>query len=696
MMKKKVICAALSMTMILSMFSACGKNVASSEDITLVEPVGVTENYATVEYRDLVNYEVFSGKVVPKTYEFNFASGQNFQKYGSLPGTAVKVGDPIAIASTENIDEQIKLKKEQIKDTEISYEETMEDLNDGLAKEKGDIDNLQQIVSNFENMTEEEKKNYKNYDSEYRKYLGYFQSTVAGIEKYEHQIKSQTDMFNLDIDFYKKELNRLNIKRNDVLATAPVDGTVVAVRYFENGEYVNKDTVVGAVGDFNNLRVKTEFIYKNDIKRAVEYYAFANGKRYEATFLEDETEVGASPTESFSAFKISDPNNEIKVGDFVVIVLVKAEKKNVLCVPTEAINTDADGSYVYLYSEDGTARMTVSTGLRSGFYTEITAGLSEGDKIVSEFKVDQRTKTEKVTKGSISSDYSETGYMFYSQAEIIKNKVQYGTTYIKELKVKRNERVTKGQELASIYVIPDDISIRRKERTLLRATEDLNEMLKDDNSNKRTIKHQREYIDDLNKEISEMKADSTSTSIVSPVDGIVTWIGQFEEGDILLPDTYVCAVSDEANCFITVDDASGLLTYGNITTIEYDDGDGKKATSEGMVVNVAPCALSSKLKPGFSLIRVSSDDLAKMASANRGYDGYWARSSFKVTAKLRTVDNVVLIPKRAVKVDNGVTYAVVLDENNKPAYKSFIAGGSDVTYYWVVDGLDEGTTICLE
>ena len=116
----------------------------------------------------------------------------------------------------------------------------------------------------------------------------------------------------------------------------------------------------------------------------------------------------------------------------------------------------------------------------------------------------------------------------------------------------------------------------------------------------------------------------------------------------------------------------------------------------GEVVMVSNCAISSELDTGYNVIRVSKEDFAKMAASNRGFDGWWMRSHFDVSVEVRSMDNVVLIPKSAVTVESGVTYVTILDENNKPTLKSFIAGGSDNFNYWVVDGLSEGTKICLE
>ena len=193
-----------------------------------------------------------------------------------------------------------------------------------------------------------------------------------------------------------------------------------------------------------------------------------------------------------------------------------------------------------------------------------------------------------------------------------------------------------------------------------------------------------------------MKSDAAKTVIKAPFSGIITEVNAFEEGDILQKDQTVCTLADENNCYVVLEDKAGQLTYGNMATITYDDEDGNSAEAIGEVVMVSNCALSEALNTGYNLIKVSKEDFAKMAASNRGYDGWWMRSHFNVTAEVRSMDNVVLIPKSAVTVESGVTYVTILDENNKPTLKSFIAGGSDNFNYWVVDGLSEGTKICLE
>ena len=433
------------------------------------------------------------------------------------------------------------------------------------------------------------------------------------------------------------------------------------------------------------------------VKKALEVYGFANGKRYEVEFVEPEpNETISSMADARSTFKVSDPEGNIKAGDYLVVVIVSKESKDTIAIPNEALNKDDEGPFVYVLEGENKVKRQVKTGIKSGMYTEILSGLNEGEKVSADIKAENKNKTKVLEKGKVATGFSANGYLFYSNVQIIENPVEYGTVYVKEINVKQNERVEKGQIVATVWVTPDDIAIRRKERTLLRANEDLAELIKDgEENNKRAIKNKRDYISELTKQINEMKADAATTTITAPFDGIITDVGRFEEGDILLADYGIATISSEDNCYVVFEDKAGQLTCGNVANISYKDDSGKEYTAEGEVVTVSKWALSERLSSDYTLVRVSSEDLERMAGANRGYDGWWRRMSFSINAEVRTVSDVVLVPKSAVTTVDSVTY-VTVEENGKKVQKSFIAGGSDSTNYWVIEGLSEGTKICLE
>ncbi|MBO4678465.1 MAG: hypothetical protein J5626_02205 [Lachnospiraceae bacterium] len=699
---KKLISTLCIMALSVSMLAGCTKENDLSEGIELIEPVGVTANYAVAERQDLVSYKTYGGKVVPKVTEISFSTNQRFDRYGILPGNEAKKGDTVIYASTEDIDKKIKALKEKIASNDEKYEESMKDFYDKSYYELEEaIKNYAGIVNNFETMSEAQKAAYNNYASEYTRYKYLHAKAVADMEKRQESIKETQELYQLDRDYDTLCLKQLNNERKNVLANARENGTVVAIGFFDWNNYIAKDVAVAATGDFSELRIKCDMVYKSEIRRAIEYYAIVNGKRYEVEYVEPETADSGAATStesatSYSTFLIKDESGEVKAGDFAVVVVVSQRRENALVIPTESIKSDTDGSYVYLYDGDKTSYTPIKTGIKSGFYTEVLSGLSDGDRIVSEFKIKEKTKTQALTKGKINVMFNETGYIFYPKYENITNPIEYGVTYITEVCVKRYERVEKGQILARIKVSGDTINIKRQERNLQRAREDLAELEKDKDKNAKLIKYKQESIADLEKLINEMKSDASTTLIKAPYAGIITSVSNFEEGDILQPNQTVCQLADENNCYIFVEDKAGQITCGNTATIKYDDADGNASEAIGEVVMVSNCALSSDLDTGYNVIRVSKEDFAKMAASNRGFDGWWMRSHFDVTVEVRSMDNVVLIPKSAVTVESGVTYVTILDENNKPTLKSFIAGGSDNFNYWVVEGLSEGTKICLE
>lgn len=692
-----------------AMLISCGgdsKVQNTEEEIELLYPVGVSENIVHVERRDLMSYKVYSGKVVPKVMEYAFSSDKTFKNYNLLPGSPISKGEAIAYSSTTELDTQIENLEKSIQEAKENYDEEIKELREDLANAKSQEAYWAQVVENCENMTDAERNSYTDgymdFDAAYKSYKDTYGRRVAQRERIEENIKEKVEFYELNSAHDKDRLSILKKKKADNMVISGMDGIVVAANFFEQNSYVSKNYSVGAVGDFSRLLLKSDNIAQSDIKKAAQLYAIVNGKKYDLVYSPEDKASEydrelTSTGESYSTFEIVDPNKEIKSGDYAVVVLVNKIAEDVMCVPTEAVNSNEDGDFVYVKEDEEIRSVYVKTGLKSGYYTEIESGLSDTDCIVSEFRTPVTTSTATLSMGSVSSEFSETGYLFYSKQDAIKNTIKNGVVYIQSVSVKQYERVTKGQVIAEISVTGDSIALARKERSLLRKNETLLELIKEsETDNAKLIKRQRESIAELEKEIAEMKADFACTTIVAPYDGIITGIQYFQEGDIVRYESTIATIAEESNCYVIVEDQNGLLNYGNEARVEYKDAAGKQQTAIGSVVTVAPCALSKDLNTGYALISVPAEDLAVMASTNQGNDGWWMRSHFSVKVKIRSVDDVLLVPKKAVKTEGGMTYVIVMDENNNPVYKSFIAGGSDNNNYWVVSGLVEGQEICLE
>ena len=180
------------------------------------------------------------------------------------------------------------------------------------------------------------------------------------------------------------------------------------------------------------------------------------------------------------------------------------------------------------------------------------------------------------------------------------------------------------------------------------------------------------------------------------MDGVVTWLQDFEEDQLLTEEEWLFEVSSEKHSYIVVEDTSHVLNYGNPVDITYTSNAGGKNTVTGTVVTLQPSAVSGSLRKDWTLVSLPPEAVGDMSSRYMGADGWWSREYFDVAARTRSMENVLLVPKRAVFTENGQTYVKVRLDDGQIVTQGFLAGGSDSSNYWVIEGLSEGMEICLE
>ncbi|NLL77755.1 MAG: efflux RND transporter periplasmic adaptor subunit [Clostridiales bacterium] len=82
--------------------------------------------------------------------------------------------------------------------------------------------------------------------------------------------------------------------------------------------------------------------------------------------------------------KILNPDENIVLGVEAKISVNTANAKQTLIVPSGAVNTDVDGTFVYAVENGIVVRKPVQTGISSGMDIEIKEGLKEGDQVMTE------------------------------------------------------------------------------------------------------------------------------------------------------------------------------------------------------------------------------------------------------------------------------------------------------------------------
>lgn len=688
--------------MILLLGNLCGCAMSNQaeeiqqEEIELVEPVGVAVSYDVAMPRDLYEAEVYSCVCAPAVTELSYNTDLPFKKYGKLPGETVSSGDILVYGDTKELDE--------------AYDELLKEINKKEKDYQFEINNLK------EDLYDAEKAEYKalvphmdNLDNKPAE--GAYKNAVMASEKIEQSIKEKEELSALELAFENGKLARISDKIAKAQVISNMAGTVVAINATSSDTVIQKNMNVIAIGDVSKKALHTEYISKAAVEKAADVYALVNGKRYEVTYetmeKDEYTRLKKVNGSVCTTFYLNDPNNEISMGTYAVLVFVKNASENTLSILSDALYQDGQDYYCYLYDGSKTTMQSVTVGMSDGMYTEILSGLKEGDKVMTQNAVSAKDKLHTLEKGSLSYEYLGNGTLFYPSKEWIENPAKNGSFYLQEIYVEKYEQVEAGQELAKIEVISDDVEIERIERKIQRQQERLNVLLEEKNetysedarrSLDRAISARQKTIEDLNEELTELAKYSGEITLTAPYAGIITDVITMESGELIASQEKLVELADTKLCYILVEDEMNLLSYGNEVTISLMLGKSVEKEMKGTVATVTPAALTKNMKTTQSLILLSGEDVAEIAKygSTVNDEGDWSRNRFEVRTKVRSVENVVLVPQNAVTVENDKTFVKVKDAEGRVSYVSFIAGGLEQNYYWAAAGLSEGMEICLE
>jgi len=189
--------------------------------------------------------------------------------------------------------------------------------------------------------------------------------------------------------------------------TAPFDGFIINVNV-SGGDEVKKGTVAAILADPNKFEVDI-MVSEMDISQVekggraalqadaisgisfpskVTYIAptatIQSGVvNYKVTVEVASLEAVVQGSNSTSQASATSQASQLREGLTVTVGIIVDQRVNVLLVPNGAITTQGGQSYVQVLSPDGTIGMrAIKTGITDYVNTEVTDGLSEGEKVV--------------------------------------------------------------------------------------------------------------------------------------------------------------------------------------------------------------------------------------------------------------------------------------------------------------------------
>ena len=181
-------------------------------------------------------------------------------------------------------------------------------------------------------------------------------------------------------------------------------------------------------------------------------------------------------------------------------------------------------------------------------------------------------------------------------------------------------------------------------------------------------------------------------------DVLKPWISDYSKEEVVKPGAAIACIADVDSSYLMVENTNQILNYGTeleIRCTTWTDEGEETLTVPGMVVSVANPGVSSDLYSEYAIVKFM-EPLGDIAMSYLNDRGEWRRIDFKVTGTALSWDNVVMVPNSAVTNIDGHMYVNVVQEDGNIVARSFVAGGNDLYNYWVIDGLEEGMTVCYE
>ena len=695
----KGLAATLILTLVSGMLAGCGEadRQESGERIELVEPISASVSTETADRRNLYVYDILEGAVYPEITEYSFKEDASFGEYYIFPGESVKSGTVLAKADLTDRNNRIASLQSRIDDLNVSYSES-------AALYRARIKTLEETNAHLDSTVD------------YGKIM--IQENLFSIERLEIDLAAETAIYELDLEYYQSLLNDLKKENAEDTIRAAEDGIVVAIdEDLEKGTWIGGGTAVIAVAEDGDKYFRCTYLPEKTVAKYTEMYVVVNGLHYEAEYLpydsDDYNRLTAKGESVYTIFRLADPEGTLKDGDTGIAVLLTGKRENVLAVPKESIHRDESGDYVNTVKDGQVVKAYVEIGLTDGVYTEILDGLQGGELIqLTEYRT-YPEKTEVLERRDYGSSYSGNGSFVYPDVEQVTNDLEYGTVTLTEVLVEKYQTVQKGDVIATIQVESDPVALAEQELRLQRLQEKLADAQKeletldlievyDQYRNQRTalnntVASLQRQIDSAEKTLNRMKKDYGTKSLKAPISGMVTKVTERLAGAVLSSGETVAAIAAPETVYLNVPNAKNNLQYGHHLTVTYEDENGSEQQAFGEVVTVTPSGLSNSLKADYVYVRLEGDAAAVMAPVEAKHlSPYLSKVSYAVESSDKVIENVVIVPLKAVTVVNDLTYVTVVNEDGSRTMRSFIAGGYSTDGYWVVEGLEEGMTVCLD
>ncbi len=366
-MKKRILAALLAASMALC--AGCGSQTSDDEEDqtaagTAVEVVEVTKGAMSTEYS-------VNGKVVAdnEVQVFPMLAGQVLTLSVS-EGDKVAKGQTLLNVDTSSVTSTMASLRESYSATKTATDKAIENAQIG-------VDQAQLAVENTEALLEAGAA----AEQDLTKAKQGLAQAQAGVQQARAQQAASLAQIQASMDQINKQASYGTV-------TAPCAGTVTAVNVVQGGMASSAQPAVVIAED---SRVKIDASVSEDVFAGLHT---GDSAGVQISVLSDEVKTAnivslpAAANQQTNLYDVSvsvPAGTDPAIGAFATVIFYTDRRENTLSVPTECVLTGNDNErYLFTVDESGTTatRVTVETGLVGKTNTEITSGLTAGDRVV--------------------------------------------------------------------------------------------------------------------------------------------------------------------------------------------------------------------------------------------------------------------------------------------------------------------------
>lgn len=300
----------------------------------------------------------------------------------------------------------------------------------------------------------------------------------------------------------------------------------------------------------------------------------------------------------------------------------------------------------------------------------------------------------------------------YINVPTVRMELEGMTCYMGEYRKDYWNWVEKGDVIATVYTQVDDIAVeearvklQRLQERFAEAEQQMNEEIAELTEERKLCWDKCKYdvlglqlqqksldwentkynyekqIEDAKENYEKMTEVGATYEVKAPVSGTVIYSTKHAAGKELKTGDYICHIMSGSQVYTSTDSQSDQFRYGMEVIF-----DNKNGLTPATVTNGDTWILYGNLDPKETIFRLEFDkDVSELDEVGL--------NNLVLKAKMKEIENVIVIPKAAVEQEEGQYYVTVLKEDGSLLKTEFIPGGTNVESYWVLDGLSEGMKI---